>query len=513
MELKELAANVMKIFSAREIADIPQRIMTIIMSQERDGIFKRYIELVGDLNTDYLQRIHQFWNSDREDKKQDFTPASIADLAAALTTKEIPYTLYDICAGSGALTIAHWRMMPNIDVLCEELDGRVIPLLLFNLSIRNIAGHVVNKNVLTGETYKAYTLTRGERYSTVEESEPQVPQKFDAVVSNPPYNILWEPKMDDRFISCEESIQKLKNNANYAFILHALHHLKPEGTAALVLPMGSLCSVTQEQKVRAYLTEENILDAVIAMPDDMFEATSIPTCIMTLRRPFGVGKQGGIEFIDARKTCEEVIRFQRGEADHYNRIYKKSLNVFTHEHIEKIVAAAKERNTKPEFSRIAALEEIRQNEYKLMPSVYIEHAATEQKHRPFDEIAAEINKIIKERNAVKITMNENVSREYGLFELSEGIKQSNLNTENMNRQLAQLGLNFAKNDYFALSKVAKEIKIENKNKEGISSIFRILIPMYKQHLYYLNERENELLAELRDALLPELMSGRISLAK
>lgn len=513
MELKELAVKVKQLFGAREIEDIPDRITQILTSPERNGIFEKYIELTGDLATDHLQRIHQFWAADREEKKQDFTPASIADLAAALTAKEGTYTLYDICAGSGALTIAQWRKNPNIEVLCEELDERVIPLLLFNLAIRNIAGRVVNKNVLTGETHKAYKLTRGEKYSSVEEAGAPQPRKFDAVISNPPYNIPWPPVIDERFICCEESIQKLKNNANCAFILHALHHLKPDGTAALILPMGSLSSSTPEQKVRAYLAEENIIDAVIAMPENMFESTGIPTCILALKR--GSEAAGGIEFIDAKKTCGEDIRLQRGEGNacHANRIYRKAINVFSHEHIEKITAAVRGRTTEPEFSRLAAIEDIRGNEYNIVPAQYIEHRPEEHKHRPFEEIAAEINKITKERNAVKITMNENTAKEFGLYELGEDIKQSNLTTENMNEWLKPLGISFAKDDYFSLSKNAKEIKVENRNKDEVSSLFKILIPMYKQHLYYLNERENELLAELRDALLPELMSGRIRLAK
>lgn len=513
-ELKTLTQNIKQILGVESASEISKVIMRSMMSDRRTLLFERYIELVeGDLSIDYLQKIYQFWEADRSEKKQDFTPQTVADLAASLTSKPNHYMLYDFCAGSGALTLAHWRRSADIEVLCEELDERVIPLLIFNLSVRNISGYVVNKDVLTGEIFRTYRLTSGEKYSEVRLSDPPSKAMYDAVVSNPPFNITWTPVIDERFAVCEETLSKLKRNANYAFVLHALSYLKEDGKAALILPNGCLSSAP-EQKIRAYLCEEGKLDAVIAMPNNMFESTGIPTCILALKAS---KDYSGIELVDARNSCGQKIRHQRGEGDasHTSRIYHKTLNVFTQEQISKISSAAADKTEIPGFSSFAALEKVRVNEYNIQPGRYVQSAAEEKQTRPLEDIVADINKIVKERNAFKITMNEGVARQFGLYDLAERLKESNKITDDMNEKHAPLGFKFEKSDYFMLSKNAKEIKLENKNKEEISSIFMILlpmiIPMYKQHIFYLNNRENELLAELRDALLPKLMSGEITL--
>lgn len=96
----------------------------------------------------------------------------------------------------------------------------------------------------------------------------------------------------------------------------------------------------------------------------------------------------------------------------------------------------------------------------------------------------------------------------------ELLKKSAETTKNINEgAIRLLGLEPLEGEsYFTTSKRAGEIKIENTSKESMSSLFRFFLPMWKQHIYYLNECENELLTEFRDALLPELMSGQLDVS-
>ena len=96
----------------------------------------------------------------------------------------------------------------------------------------------------------------------------------------------------------------------------------------------------------------------------------------------------------------------------------------------------------------------------------------------------------------------------------ELVEQSAKNTEKINNTTIKLlGLEpIEPENWIRLSKNAGEIKIENTSKESVSSLFAIFMPMLKQHIYYLNNRENELLKELQQALLPELMSGKIDIS-
>ena len=137
----------------------------------------------------------------------------------------------------------------------------------------------------------------------------------------------------------------------------------------------------------------------------------------------------------------------------------------------------------------------------------------EYTHRPYADIIEDLRRIASEKNVVKITINETIARDNGFAELAELVKKGTEGMEQINKIIKGLGCEpIEASNYVVLSKNKNEIKIENKSKENISSIFSILLPMWKQHLYYLNQRENEYLAELRDALLPELMSGRMDVS-
>ena len=131
----------------------------------------------------------------------------------------------------------------------------------------------------------------------------------------------------------------------------------------------------------------------------------------------------------------------------------------------------------------------------------------------FADIVNDIRAISKELNAVKITMNQTIARQMGWDKTAELVEQSAKKAEDINNGVIKLlGLDpIEPENWIRLSKNAGEIKIENTSKESVSSLFAIFMPMLKQHIYYLNNRENELLKEFQQALLPELMSGRLDI--
>lgn len=119
-----------------------------------------------DLTTDWLQAIYQYWLADRDGKKQDYTPRSISHLVARLATLS-DGTIQDVCAGSGALTIAVWSIDPSREFECIEFDENVIPFLLFNLAIRNIKATVLQKDVLKDDVYAKYVVIPTEEIGRV----------------------------------------------------------------------------------------------------------------------------------------------------------------------------------------------------------------------------------------------------------------------------------------------------------------------------------------------------------
>lgn len=199
MELSKLKNKIWEIFDV-EGNDLPGAVMR---AAQNEKALSAYCNLVdGDLSTDELQKIFQYYYADRKEKMQDYTPASLAKLCAVATETD-GNTVYDLCAGSGAMTIQKWTESPNKMFICEELDERVIPLLLFNMAVRNMTGWVINRNALTLEKKLVYRLESGERFSTIRKEDIAPEIVADEIISNPPYNIKWdapEPLMaDNRF--------------------------------------------------------------------------------------------------------------------------------------------------------------------------------------------------------------------------------------------------------------------------------------------------------------------------
>ncbi len=485
MELSALKIEFHKLIGD---GDFISCIRNALFSDAKNAVQSGYVDLVnGDLETDELQKIFQYDYADRKEKMQDYTPRSIAKLCAALTETG-GGVVYDLCAGSGALTIQKWAANPDKTFFCEELDERVIPLLLFNLTVRNISGYVIHRNALSMETKAVYKLSSGERFSeiSVVDGVPRI--TADEIISNPPYNMKWEPPaplMADGRFQCKPI--PAASNANYAFVLTALSRLRSGGKCAFVLPSGALSS-DSEKESREYLTESGLIERVISLPERMFESTSIPTCVVS----FSAGNSV-VKMYDCRQKAEREQRDQNGQyggASHQRRTYHKTVNILPDNLIESICASIKE------------------NDYNLVPARYIEAERQERSHRAYADIMTDINRVSRERSVIKLTVNEKLAKSLGIYDIAQVKSESG--SDDLDRTFQFLGGHYENRRYITLTKNKNEFKFENQDKELFSSLISFFLPMWKQHIFYLNQEENRLLAELRDAMLPELMSGKLS---
>lgn len=503
MELKELTAKICDLFGCVSIETFPDKIALALLSQNPILYFDRYKELCPDLTVDWLQRVYQFYHADRENKKQDYTPISLAKLVSYLSCMPGEKVVYDCCCGSGALTIQKWCVNPDLKFVCEELDERVIPILLFNLCIRNIEATVVNKDILTGDIINSYTVIRGSVYGTVQRSMfPETELlKADVGVSNPPFNL----RVPVSGIITNDLPSQY--TCNFAFVAHCLQRSE---RCALILPRGVLTS-KEEKECRRYFVEKGWLQAAISLPEKMFESTSVATCILLFDKR---KTSKDVMVIDAEGMKSVEVREQRGEGDasHYNRIYKKEFNTFSDEQIAAICElVTKEQES---FSKRISQEELEQHEYCLTIGPYLPIEFEGTIHRDFNAIISDINRIIRERNVIKITVNKVWAERLGLVEVIRDCEASNEIVKSMNESFASFKNYDVKekiigNKYIQSSN-SKVFCIENTDKEILSSIMPFFMNMYKQHIYYLNDEENRLLAELRDSMLPLLMNGELT---
>lgn len=167
MELKELTEKVLELFGAESPEQLKDKIYIAVLDNDTEK-YKGFVEIVGgDLSIDWMQKIYQYYQADRKNLGQDYTPKCLGEFVSMLVGEADD--VVDLCAGSGALTIQNWNAVSgNTEYSCIEMDGNVIPYLLFNLAVRNIAATVEHKNALLGRVYNTYKIHEGEQFGLVE---------------------------------------------------------------------------------------------------------------------------------------------------------------------------------------------------------------------------------------------------------------------------------------------------------------------------------------------------------
>lgn len=166
MELKNLTKKTLEIFSSENTDELVSNIMKTVETNDFN-VYQKFEEMVKDLSIDWLQKIYQYYLADRKDKKQDYTQKSVAKLMAKLALQNNDRLIVDMCAGSGALTIQAWNLDNDLEFECLEYDEKVLPILIFNMAIRNIRSTVKHMDVLQDEILNIYTIEPTEKYGKV----------------------------------------------------------------------------------------------------------------------------------------------------------------------------------------------------------------------------------------------------------------------------------------------------------------------------------------------------------
>lgn len=167
MELKELTEKTLALLEIENTEDMSKKLFEIV-STNNIQICEQFANLVeNDLSVDWLQKIFQYYQADRKEKMQDYTPKSLADFMGLLAGES--ENVIDMCAGSGALTIQKWNRNHDLKFTLYEFDENVIPFLLFNMMLRNISCTVYHADVLQMDIFKQYQITKGDKYGVFKE--------------------------------------------------------------------------------------------------------------------------------------------------------------------------------------------------------------------------------------------------------------------------------------------------------------------------------------------------------
>lgn len=333
---------------------MPERMMELLLNaEEREKMFDAFSAENPDMTGDLWHEYFQDEQGDRNALKQDFTPMEICQLVAEITPEAESYA--DVCAGTGGLTIALHNRFPDAYYHLEEISERTIPILLFNLAIRNINAEVINGDSLEQTAKHYYRVVPGRKYGTIDEVDGLEPRSFGAVVSNPPYSLQWNPEghgADERFTGYELAP---KSKADYAFILHGMS--LTSGIATYILPHGVLFRGQKKGKIREKLCRDGRIRSIIGLPNNMFRNTGIPVCIVQIC----TGAQDTL-IIDAADECTKDGKY----------------NVMKAEHLNAVLGAYRIRKSIDKLSQLVTLPEIENNDYNLNIPRYVDKFEPEQ---------------------------------------------------------------------------------------------------------------------------------------
>ena len=314
-------------------------------SQDYDVLGYVYEYLIGNFAANAGKKAGEF-----------YTPHEVAILMSEIVAEhhkdKRQIEIYDPTSGSGSLLITigksvgrHIADKNRVKYYAQELKENTYNLTRMNLVMRGIQPSNIN-------TRCADSLDEDWPLSKAD-SEIGQPLYVDAVVSNPPYSQHWDPtdrEMDARF---KDYGVAPKSKADYAFLLHELHHLRPDGILTIVLPHGVLFRGGEEEQIRTNLIEKNNIDAIIGLPANIFFGTGIPTLVMVLKQH---RDNDDVLIIDASKGFVKDGKQNKLRACD----------------IKKIADTVRDRKTISGFSRTVSRDEIRQNNYNLNIPRYVD---------------------------------------------------------------------------------------------------------------------------------------------
>jgi type I restriction enzyme M protein len=240
----------------------------------------------------------------------------------------------------------------------------------------------------------------------------------DYIIANPPFNVSsWHaedlPENDSRLFGPRDTFTT-NSNANYMWMQTFWSHLSDTGTAGIVMANGAMTTSSKgEKNVREYMVDNNMIDAIVRLPDKLFLTTGIPACLFILSKNRngndGVHRERKDEilFIDAAKLGKMASRklrvFEDQEIDQIAETYHHWRNKKNHKKYTDIEG----------FCKSATLEEVQKQDDKLTPGIYVGVEAAEEDDEPFDEKMARLQKTLTEQFEKGDELKEKIKKDFG----------------------------------------------------------------------------------------------------
>ena len=369
---------------------------------KRNKRLKKLISVIGDMNLgDYQDNsidafgdtyeylMGMYASNAGKSGGEFFTPQEVSELLTKISlldnngnTKTEVNKVYDPAVGSGSLLLKFAKILGKENVR-NGFFGQEINITNYNLCRINMFLHDIG--------YDKFSIEHGD---TLIDPKHWDDEPFEAIVSNPPYSIKWEGSdngtliNDPRFSSA--GVLAPKSKADFAFIMHSLHWLATNGTAAIVCFPGIMYRGGAEQKIRKYLIDNNYIECIIQLPENLFYGTNIATCIMVLKKSKIDNKT---LFIDASRESVKAT----------------NSNKLSPDNIKNILNAYKCRKTEEYFTALVKQEDIKKEDYNLSVSTYVENESTRE-IIDIEALSSEISQIIERENTLRTEINAIIAK-------------------------------------------------------------------------------------------------------
>ncbi len=344
----------------------------------------------------YMDLVRQFAEEEGKSGGQFFTPPHIVNLCVRLVDDfEDGQTFHDPTVGSGGMLIEAARYYreeqggdpSKLKFTGQEINPDIAAIAKMNLSIHGLNGEIAREDSLSKPAF-------------TNEDENDL-TRFDRVLANFPFSADWDKDglQDDPYgrFDWHEKLPRA-DRGDYAFIMHMAKQLKQPnidgvgGKAAIVIPHGVLFR-KHEGRYRKPMLENDIVEAIVGLPENLFQNNSIPSAVLVLNTDKPEEKSRKVQFIHA------------ADEDFYEELSNQ--NELTDEGLDHIVENFRNWETEERVSRTVSLEEIRENDYNLNIALYVDTTEPEEDIDVAKELA-KLRELQAERDEIESTMTEHM---------------------------------------------------------------------------------------------------------
>ncbi|WP_160134182.1 type I restriction-modification system subunit M [Halococcus salsus] len=347
-------------------------------------------DLLGEA---YMDLVRHFAEEEGKSGGQFFTPPHIVELCVQLVDDfEDGQSFHDPTAGSGGMLIEAARYYreqggdpSKLTFTGQEINPDIAAIARMNLSIHALSGDIEREDSLSAPQF-----TNGEAL-----------QRFDRVLANFPFSANWakDDLQDDPYgrFDWAEKLPRA-DRGDYAFIMHMAKQLKTPnhdgvgGKAAIVIPHGVLFR-KHESKYREPMLENDLVEAIVGLPENLFQNNSIPSAILVLNTDKPADREGEVQFVHAADKA------------FYDDLSNQ--NELTDEGVEHIVQSVREWTTEERVSRTVSLSEIRENDYNLNIALYVDTTEPEEDIDVREELAT-LRELQAERDEIEARMTQHM---------------------------------------------------------------------------------------------------------